>query len=200
MADTTSFLDNKLCNIPLKNIRQVVMERCGKRKDGLLLHCTLYENATFLSLLSTAVAVSRESLQRGVCLGGVCPGRCLPGGVYLEGCLPWGVSELKGVWIEGVCLRGVCHEGCLPSGVSALKGVCLEGCLPWGVFALRGVCLEGCLPWGESAKGSLPRGVSVQGVSAWEDVFLEGCQTDTHRDRMTDRCKIQWQNVTSQWG
>ena len=47
----------------------------------------------------------------GVCLWGVCPGGCLPGGVRLGGVCPWGC--LPGSVCPGGVYRG---GGCLPGG------------------------------------------------------------------------------------
>ena len=89
--------------------------------------------------------VSQHALDRGVCLGCVCPGGCLPG---------------------DICLGGVSSRGCLPGGMSALEGCLPEGCLPRGptrgVSAQGGVCPSGvCLAYTPHAWGCLPRGVSA---------------------------------------
>ena len=98
----------------------------------------------------------------------VCPGWCLPGGVYLRG-----VSTLGGVYQVGVYPGWCLPSGCLlKSGVSAQRvslprwclsrgvptqGVCLlRGCVCPGVCLPTGcICLEGCLPrgWGCLSRG-----------------------------------------------
>ena len=54
-----------------------------------------------------------------------------------EGVCPWGRGVSVHRWVSA-------QQGCLPTGVSALRGVCPEGCLPSGdVFPQRGVCRGG---------------------------------------------------------